>query len=236
MAILEEADIVYNHPKSGAIISNKRSANEALSKVGCLVPRSADVLNSEDTVFSNAMEESGAFAFTAKKQSGLDSSRHNTEFVDTRVLHAGVEYFTTVRLMCINNIITHQFTRARPSSEGNPSVHAKDTPRDADLVNALHHEVCKTAGAQFQKIANQIFDAFGPGFYSHDVLVDRSDGRVFVCETGYKFDDMAYQGHMREIARQIDGLEGFEDAEATALASADVLANEIWAQVGKAQI
>lgn len=227
MSILDNADMVFNHPRSGSIIGNKIRTNKALSDFGCLTPRFAETLDADALVFSNVIEGSGAYAFTSANVKELDGERYNTEFIDTIRLHEGIEYFTTIRLMCINDRITHQFIRARPVSEGNPSVHAKDTPKNADLINALHRDVSNVAQGQFQRIAKQVYGAFGPGFYCHDVLVDTQTNRAIVCETGYKFNDMAYQQQLHEIGHEVEGLTGYENAANAAVSSSPLFADEL---------
>lgn len=228
MSILDSADIVFNHPLSGSIIRNKSLTNKALASVGCLTPRLVEELDSDAVIFSNAIEGTGSYAFTAASAGEVDNKRYNTEFVDTIRRYGEAEYFTTIRLMCINDRITHHFIRARHTSEGNPSVHAKDTPKNANLINALHREVSEAAENQLERIAEQVYRAFGPGFYAHDILVDTRTNRAIICETGYKFNDRTYQKHLHEIAHEVKGLAGYEDTANAAISSATLFAEALY--------
>lgn len=227
MSILENADLVFNHPKSGLIIANKPLANAALSAAGCSVPLSAEALDHGSTIFSNEISASGAATQTIQKSDSLDETRHNTQYIDTRQTFEGQEYHTTMRLMCINDKITHLIMRARNVTEGDASVHAKDTPKNAELINFLWRKALEDAGDQFQKIANTVYSTFGPGFYSHDTLLDKETHQVYICETGYKFDDNAYQRRVNEIAFRISGLKLFETGENTAISSAPIFLKQI---------
>jgi hypothetical protein len=45
--------------------------------------------------------------------------------------------------------------------------------------------------------------ALGPGFYAHDVLLDRDRGPPLLCETGFEFQDGAYERRLLPVAGQV---------------------------------
>ncbi len=216
---LERSDVVFNHPKVGALIGNKSAANKFFSDCGVLMPKIQIGAAATERVFSNRNSDSGAEVWLVPKGDALDGMRYNTKFIDTRISVNNREYYTTVRLMCIGGIVTHSFVRARSVDEGNPSVHAKDTPVEGRLMNALYEMIIEPNRRAFLDLARQIADALGPGFYSHDVLIEKTTQRVFLAESGFKFDDATYYGRLAPIVPEIPSMKGFSSSKEAAESS-----------------
>lgn len=189
-AALARADLVFHHPDTGRIVADKRRTNAVLSAAGVPMPRM--VTRVEGRVFSNDVSASAAAVSVLEEGAALDAARYNTEFIDTRVEHGGKDYYSTVRVMCIGPSITHALVRARDAAQNSAGVHSRDTPADAPLINALYRRLVEPNRAELKAIARRIHGALGPGFYAHDVLVERGTDRILVCETGFKFDNAQY--------------------------------------------
>jgi hypothetical protein len=134
---------------------------------------------------------------------GDDDARIRTEFVDTVVTFEDHRYYTTVRLICVDDIVLHAYPRARNVDEGSASVHASDTPLNPALIEHLHETLVATRAEDFSRVARLLFGVLGHGFYAHDLLIDRNDGSISVCESGFKFDDRAYHGRLKPISADI---------------------------------
>jgi hypothetical protein len=222
---VDQGNLVFNHPASGVLIGNKSKTWTALANNGCSVPRVADELESGAMVFSNDSSSSGAATYTIRKELGLDESRYNTEFIDTRIPYGGQEFFVSIRLMCINEKIIHHLIRVRKVLDGDPSVHTKDTPQDPDLLNSIRDSVLDVARDEFQSIAQCVYRTFGPGFYCHDTLVNMRKRRAYICETGYKFSDFTYWAKMKDQINLLDGISGCVNTSECAVHAAQVFAD-----------
>ena len=97
-----------------------------------------------------------------------------------------------MRIMCVAFRLMQIFVRARHETECNPSVHNADTPQDRELLDYLYDVLASPRVSECSMLAEKMESALGPGFYAHDVLVDNESGKLFLCETGYKFFDTSY--------------------------------------------
>lgn len=208
LSLIDQADLNFNHPRSAMTIVNKLETNKTLAKAGCNVPKQAVELEKDAPVFSNELDSTAASSFVTTADQANDESRFNAQFLDTRMPYKGREYYTTMRLMCINDQITHTMMRARDAAEGNASVHSANTPQDVDLINQLWQTTLEKYETQFRQIARQVFEAFGDGFYAHDTLIDHATQTAYICETGYKFNDRAYQRHVDAFKHRLPGMKG----------------------------
>ena len=84
-----------------------------------------------------------------------------------------------------------------------PSVHNTDTPLDAALLNHLYKQVVVPRSTAISSICTAIAEVLGLGFYSHDILPERSTERVLLCETGFKFYDNLYREHIWPLRGQL---------------------------------
>lgn len=211
-AILSKADFVLHHPETGTLISDKSATNKYLTARGIRMPEVQTEGTSTQAVFSNHNEASGADVWVVSEGTELDTERYNTSFIDTRVTFEGDDYYTSVRLMCIGAEVTHAYVRARKVSENNPSVHARDTPVNSDLINFLYDHIIVPNMPALRALAEQVADALGPGFLSHDVLVEQKTGQIYLAETGTKFDDPSFYRRMSPILRKVPSMAGFTTA------------------------
>lgn len=216
LELLKGADVVFNHPLVGSVIRSKRRTNELLSAVGVPMPELKAV--ADKPVFSNADASSNAKIKVIEVGAQLDHERYNTELIDTRQRLNGKEYYTSVRLMCVGPHITHAFIRARDVGEGNPSVHSKNTPRDAALIQSLARRLIEPNEARFVELAQRAYGALGPGFYAHDILIEAESDRVLVCETGFKFNDGTYDW-VESVKPQVSDWRPLHTAEQAAIAA-----------------
>ena len=198
--LLEEmATEVFNSAKVGPLLADKLATHNAFHDAGALVPPL-----SSDHGFVRARQGSGLAAQVEDLPSYVEQENDGfirNQFIDTRVRFKDEAYFTTVRLICVDDTVLHAYPRARNVDEGNTSVHAKDTPVNAELIEFLHGELVVPFEKDFKDIARNLHCVLGHGFFVHDLLIE--DGSVFVCESGFKFDDRAYWEHIEKIAKKI---------------------------------
>ena len=191
--------VVFNAPSRAPLIADKKRTNEFLASHGILVPTTA--ATDDAPVFSNANARSAAPAFVVTAGHG-EPSRYNTRFIDTTVDVGRRRYFTALRLLCVGSTLIHAYVRARPASE-EPSVHTTNTPQDPELLETLQHLLVFNNSSKLIDLARKLGDALGPGFYGHDVLVERGTSRLFVCETGWKFEAFSFAARMAPIAKAL---------------------------------
>ncbi len=180
--------LTFNDFSQRNVIGFKRETNRVLSLNHVRVP--AIVNDASGKIFSNSPASSGA-DIEVLENVMPDPARYNTEYIDTTVEYRGRTYHTCLRSICVSGHVIHTYVRARPAGEG-ASVHAIDTPADADLLEYLQEELVNKNAEKLNEIASKIATAIGPGFYAHDLLVKKGTSEIFVCETGLKFSDKSY--------------------------------------------
>ncbi len=74
----------------------------------------------------------------------------------------------------------------------------------------------------FESLAQKIESALGPGFYVHDVLVEKETGNVYLSEVGFKFFDQSYFDPMMGVTDDRNFLTGVMDMETYAAYAASV--------------
>ena len=213
---LARADLVFNHSDSGKIICNKKATHIFLSKNGVAMPAAQFDDIATRPVFSNHNNSTGAPVSVLAAQSLLDADRYNTEFIDTKVTIDDEHYYTTIRLMCVGGTVTHASVRARSVRDGSASVHGKNTPVNAALLNAVFDKIVAPRLPALNEMAERISLALGPGFYSHDILVDATTGKIYLAETGYKFDIWDFCRKMAPILPDVPAMAGFTTPEESA--------------------
>ena len=206
---LQNVTAVFNSHGVAAIIRDKKEANLFFSEHNINVPRQN--LDEGTKVFSNARVGSGERAFIVENLQELDKGRYNTKFIDTTVQFRESVYFTCIRLVCIGTYLIRIYIRARDVSENNPSVHSKDTPRDHELLEYLREQLVVPRLEAFHALSYHIGHVLGPGFYTHDVLIENKSGRLFLCETGFKFYDDPYEERMIGVVGDRNFLSNISD-------------------------
>ena len=218
--LLQNVTAVINSHKIAGIIRDKKAANLFFSEHHISVP--GHNLDERTNVFSNARFGTGASAFIVDNLQELDEERYNTQFIDTTVQFRESVYFTCIRLVCIGTYLIRIYIRARDVSENNPSVHTKDTPKDRELLDYLHEKLVAPRLEAFHALSDRIGHVLGPGFYAHDVLIDNKTGQLFLCETGFKFYDDAYEEWMIGVVGDRNFLCNVSDQETYAGYAASV--------------
>ena len=191
--------LVVHPPDVGFAIADKLATRDLILPTGVRMPEliSAEQISSLP-VFSN--ERVGSSGAVYLQNSGkLDPSRYNTRYIDAVYEHAGSTYHVCLRAMAVGPICVAIYLRARAVCEKNPSVHSKDTPVDPDLLNHLYCEIVLPRQSEIHAICERIGSRLGPGFYSHDIVPERATGLLYVCETGFKFDDHTWWDRMTPL-------------------------------------
>jgi hypothetical protein len=214
--VLARAQLVFNHTETGKLICNKKATHIFLSNQGVPMPAAQFDEIATKTVFSNHNASTGAQVSVLPTLSVLDSERYNTEFIDTRVKIAGEYYHTAIRLMCIGGAVTHSYVRARNVQDENPSVHAKNTAIDANLLNTLHAALIEPRKHELSELAAKISQALGLGFYSHDILIDSKTTEIYLAEVGFKFDDRIFLSRMSPVLADVPSMARFMTTEDSA--------------------
>jgi hypothetical protein len=171
----------------GLLIANKKATHRAMQEAGVPVPKLIEQRRASVRVFSNDNCSSGADACLVDAGCDLNQDRYNTEYIDTTHLYEGRHYHVALRAMCVGRSCTSIYISARPIEDGSPSVHDSNTPHDAGLLNDLHRRIVVPRKARIDEICRAIGARLGPAFYSHDLLPSNSTQDIYVCETGFKF-------------------------------------------------
>ena len=217
-----KAACVFNGLATGRIIGSKSATNHHLTAQGVAMP---SLSPPEGTpVFSNEAASTSKPAWVVSDPEALDETRYNTEFIDTTVTVAGKDYLTTLRLMAVGPTVVLPYLGIRPKDLQRPSVHGVSTPRDAELYNEVYRQLFLDREAELHRLAEQLNRALGPGFYHHDLLIERGSGRILVCEVGYKFDPYAFSEHMAPVRAQVPSLRPLYDGSFARDAADAVLA------------
>lgn len=129
----------------------------------------------------------------------LAPNEYASQFIDTTFNFSGEDYYVCIRLISVCGELVAVYPRLKYTFNSlNPSVHSKDTPLDADLVNAAYKEFIAPYYSDFHELASKIGQAFPLSFLATDVLIHKS-GSLYCCETGTKFDDYGYTSHISSI-------------------------------------
>lgn len=219
-ALERKAVAVFNGSRIGPVLADKLTSHQAFEAGGVLVPalkeRGGFVRLRSGTGLPTFMEQD-----TGKATSGSDV-HIQTEFIDTSIKFENRRYYTTIRLLCVDDIVLNTYLGARDVQDDSLNVHAYNTPLDPVLIEHLHRSLAATRTKEFSLIAKQLFAVLGHGFYAHDLLIASNDGSIFLCESGFKFDAEAYWAHHAPIAAEIPSQASLFPTEALARRSAQV--------------
>jgi hypothetical protein len=189
---------VVHPPELGLTIADKLATRDLLVPAGIRMPELVTENGPMVPVFSN--EVVGSNRPVQLHGSGtLDPSRYNTRYIDAVHHHQGRAYHVSLRAMAVGPTCIAVYVRARAVSEKNPSVHNKNTPVNRELLNHLHAEIVEPRRDEIHSICERIGSRLGPGFYAHDIVPERESGLLYVCETGFKFDDHAWRNRMAPL-------------------------------------
>ncbi len=185
---------IFNEWKMCDIIGDKIESNKFLTDNAILMPK-LDVQTG--LVFSNEIRSSAANVVVINAEEALEG-RYNTEFIDTRISYQCVEYYTCLRLMCLNGTLLDTLVRALPVEMG-PNVRARNMPVDAAMMRFMQEHLVTRNLAALGDLARRVADILGDGFYAHDVLVERETNRILIAEPGWKIHDFTFSRHFHAI-------------------------------------
>ena len=205
--------LIVNGTWVARVIRDKALSNRIFFGAGIPVPEAYEG-SASGTVFSNAIKGSGKKVWIVNQGQTLAPDRYNVRFIDTSQEFRGNRYYVSLRAMCFGVDCHAVYVRARPVSDGDPSVHARNTPVDPDLLAHLNETVALPRREQINRMCRQIGAVLGPGFYAHDILPENS-GALFLSEVGFKYDDYTHREHFQPIRHRIPYYQELYGAETT---------------------
>lgn len=129
----------------------------------------------------------------------LTSDDYVSRLIDTTFQYRGRKYRSSIRLLSACGELMACFPRLRKLEHGDsPSVHSADTPLDPELINSAYIQLVRPRLRLFKDLCAKLHSVFEHSFLAHDLLID-TDGKVFVCESGFKFDDYGYTSHLSSV-------------------------------------
>ena len=211
---------IFNRHNTAKIIGDKIEANIFFTKHNISMPSLRP--DAGKKIFSNTRFGSHDKVLLYESIDNADNERYNTEFIDTTVDFRDKTYYTSIRLNCIGAHIAQINVRASDKANGNPSVTGVDTPLDRTLLEYFHSFLVAPRLLEFISLAKQIESVLGPGFYTHDTLVERDSGQIYLSETGFKFYSEPYANHIMDVIGDRNFLTGAMDMDTYAAYSASV--------------
>ena len=190
------ANVVFCTARAAQIVSQKPRANRFLTSRGIAMPPMVQASASDAPVFSNAAIGSGRRTAVLAQGAGLDSSRYNTRYIDTRLTFEGTTYHTMFRIQAVGRQVQHAYPRARDVKECSASVHSKDTPANGRLIEFLFQTLIEPRRDEITHHTRALGEILGPGFYAHDMVVCATTGALYMVETGFKFNDTPYATYL----------------------------------------
>ncbi len=188
--VLKNFDFVFNPYNLAQIVGSREVTNRYLSSRGVSVP-SSDRRSTYNTtgrrVFSMRKTGYPNTAIILDSSDEADNENYNTEFIDTRIQFGDKIYYTSVRIMCIGTRAVKFVIRARDCSEQRPEARDANTPLNVDLIRFLYVRLVEKNLKKLLSLTVRAGTAYGPGFYAHDVVIDKDSGDPYLCETELKF-------------------------------------------------
>jgi hypothetical protein len=202
-AARENDNIVLHDIGLGRLIGDKSRTNRVLSEAGIPVPKLVTENAASFEVFSNQNDSTHAPVLIHEAGAELDLKRYNTAYVDTTRYYKGEIYYVVLRAMCVGEKCTAIYVRLRHSRDGDPSVHATDTPVDADLLNHLHRQIVTPQKRAITELCEAIGKRLGLAFFAHDILPSNTSEDLYVCETNFKFDLWHNKNHLAPLGDRV---------------------------------
>jgi hypothetical protein len=213
---------VFIHPgASAAFIGDKIAWNQGVASI-VPVPRLCLADTAPEMIFSNLRVGTHQPVALVEPAAKLAPDRYNAQYIDTRHSYRGNDYHVSLRAMYVGTDQICLCPRARPVSDGDPSVHARDTPVDAGLLNALYEQVALPRQQVISAICRRLGERLGLGFYAHDLLPERDTGRTFVCESNIKFEDATHRAHYAPLRAELAFANSLYETDMTLAAKAFV--------------
>ncbi len=178
--------LIFNSRRLGDIVGCRKTTNTLLAEHGVSVPRRNPLTSGKRKIFSLGGGYPNS-ATIADSYQELESGRYNVEFIDTRMAFQGKTYVTSLRIMCIGSRVIKFIIRARDCKEGRPEARDRNTPRDPNLIDHLYQKMVVSSQDRLLAMVEDIESVYGPGFYAHDIVLDKNTGNPYLCETELKF-------------------------------------------------
>jgi hypothetical protein len=192
----------YNAPSIAEIIGDKEAAGKFFITNGIPSPREVKTLSEDSKVFSNIRIGSHEPTEILEPGRQVDPKRYNTVFINTAHKFRDRSYYASIRALAVSSNLFCAYIRLRPAG-AEASVHAADTPLDADLISYFHETLVTANRQKLIELCRQLGGALGRGFYAHDILPCSETGRLYVCESNFKFDDATYRDHLWPISSDL---------------------------------
>jgi hypothetical protein len=194
---------VFNPPSIVDVIALKPDTHRVLTSAGIAMPERVCDDAADVSVFSNSVIGSSKPVLVFPPGAKLPADRYNTRHIDTAREFEGRHYLSCIRLMCVGQELVSAMIRLRDATEGNACVHNKNTPRDPALVSYFQNALVDSRMDELRGLARAIGECLPPGFFAHDVAVEAGTERLYVFETGLKFEDYSYREHLTSISADL---------------------------------
>ncbi len=182
---------VLHSMETARTIADKARANAAYRAAGVYVPAVVTgTAAGTRRVFVNSNTSPGTQAHIAADAEAFSSADYNTEFIDTRVTWQRRPYFVSLRAMAAGRRLVGITLRTVPADSGKVAARAATTPADPDLLNHLYAAYMPWTG-QIMDVVRRLGEVLGPGLYHHDLLPEPASQKIYVCESGFKIQNVA---------------------------------------------
>lgn len=199
----ENDNVVLHGIELARLIGDKTRTNRVLSEAGIPVPKLITENAVPYEVFSNQNDGTHTPVLVHEPGAELDLKRYNTAYIDTTRYYKGEIYYVVLRAMCVGTKCTSIYLRLRHVREGDPSVHATDTPVDAELLNHLHRQIVIPQKGAITELCEAIGRRLGLAFLAHDILPSNTSEDLYVCETNFKFDLWHNKNHLAPLGDRV---------------------------------
>ncbi|TMV09012.1 hypothetical protein FGK63_07785 [Ruegeria sediminis] len=189
---------ILHSVEQGRIVGHKIRQNQVLTEAGVPMPKLIQLNEEFETVFSNAVSDAHVPVQLIGPEEEINPARYNTEYIDCRHEYAGELWHVCIRAQAVGGKVLFAWVRAGTA----PSVHTRDTPVDADLIRYFHDKLITPNQDQIADIAAAVKRGLGVGLFAHDILPCARTGKLYLCETNFKFYDGNHRFHMAPIREQ----------------------------------
>ncbi len=178
--------LIFNSRRLGDIVGCRKITNTLLAEHGISVPKQNPPPSGQRKIFSLGGGYPNSATVTNTYEQ-LESGRYNVEFIDTRIAFQNKTYFTSLRMMCIGSRVVKFIIRARDCEEQRPEARDRNTPPNPNLIDHIYQKIVTSNQNRLLAMVEDIEAVYGPGFYAHDIVLDKDTGIPYLCETELKF-------------------------------------------------
>jgi len=188
----------------GQILTDKIATNKVFTSNNVPCPELIIGKTSPKLVFQNKVYDNhGRGSRLVVQGEIIDSTKYNTEFIDTIFNYKNQKYYSNIRLTCAGKEISNIVVRLRDVNEGNPTIHNSTMCADCGLINQYYNSRVIPILEHLKITAEKIYEIFGLGFYVHDIIIDQG-GNHFVTESGFKIGNPGYANHIRPVKEKVN--------------------------------